>query len=389
MAMSLNPFTSIIFQTATVVTTMGFTPARSSLRVGALIIVALCTAHCISTALPYLVRTPWASLAGGYSVMLLLQYVDIGLLTHWEFPPAKHKKSWAARLRFGIWAAFNARCLGTPDQIRHIPAITYNQSTFLRRSAGIILLSYLGLDVLASMNDPEVGSRFLVASHVPVFRRLSEVTVEEIVIRTFSGIAAGIGLLSSQAGSYYLFAFFSVLLKWSTPQDWPPFYGSLSDAYSLRRLWSRVWHQSNSHKFRAISRFLANDILHLQPGTPADRYARVLTVFLASALMHFLVDLSSGLSPSNSGAVQFFSTQAFGLMVEDLAISAYSALRGDRLSPRQPASRGERMIGFIWVGSFLVWSFPAYLYPMLYRANAGLDDSVVPVSVVGLLRGLF
>ncbi|GKZ20610.1 hypothetical protein AbraIFM66951_005937 [Aspergillus brasiliensis] len=391
--MSLNPFSSIALQTAVVVITLGFTPALSSLRPGALVLVALCIGHCISTALEYFVRTPWASLAGGYSVMLLLHYIDIGLLTRWEFVdpfPVKSPdtlNSTRARLRFGVWAAFNARCIGTPEQAHHVPeATTHDRAAFLRRSAGIILLSYLGLDVLGSMGDPEVGSRFLIASRVPFFRRLSEITAEEIIIRMFSGIAAGIGLLASQGGFYYLFAFTSVLLNWSKPQDWPPFYGALSDAYSLRRLWSRVWHQSNSHKFRVISRFFARDVFRFQPGTLADRYARVVMVFATSAFMHLLIDLSSGLSPSSSGAVQFFCTQALGLMVEDLAVNAYLVLRGGP-SRNRTASRGERILGFLWVGGFLVWSFPAYLYPMLYRSNAGLNDSVVPVSIVGLLKG--
>ena len=248
--MSLNPLSSIALQTAVVVTTLGFTPARSSLRPGALVLVGLCTGHCISTALGYFVRTPWASLVVGYSVMLLLHYVDIGLLTRWEFPPSKNAKplharscetatpSWAARLRFGIWVAFNARFIGTPEQVHHVPkAITTDRAAFLRRSGGYILLSYLVLDMLGSMGDPDVGSRFLVAARVPCFRRLSEITAEELVIRIFSTLAAGVGLLSSQGGFYHLFAFTSVFMKWSKPQDWPPFYGSLSQAYSLRSLW--------------------------------------------------------------------------------------------------------------------------------------------------------
>ncbi|PYI08300.1 hypothetical protein BO78DRAFT_405792 [Aspergillus sclerotiicarbonarius CBS 121057] len=380
--MSLNPLSSIGLQTAVVVTTIGFTSARSALRPGALLFVGLCTCHCISTALQYSVRTPWASLAGGYSVMLLLHFVDIGLLTRWEFPtdnrhdttPADSSRatsretsspSCADRLRFGIWTALNARCIGTPDQVRNIYR-SYNKgrAAFLLRAAGFVLLSYVGLDVLGSMGDPEVGSRFLVASRVPIFRRLSEVTTEEVIIRIFSTLSAAIGLVCSQGGFYNLFAFTGVLFGFSEPQDWPFFYGSLSDACSLRRVWGRVWHQCNTHKFRAIARF-------------------TLTVFATSAVMHLLIDLSAGISISSSGAVQFFCTRALGIIVEDLVIGAYFALRG--LSPNRSVSWGERFIGFLWVGAFFAWSLPAYIYPMLYRANMGLDDSVVPVSIVGSL----
>ncbi|RAL04539.1 wax synthase family protein [Aspergillus ibericus CBS 121593] len=383
--MSLNPLSSIGLQTAIVVTTIGFTPARSAFRPGALLIVALCTCHCISTALEYFVRTPWASLAGGYSVMLLVHFVDIGLLTRWEFPTANHQDTIPVRLRFGIWASINARCIGTPDQVRNIyPSYSKGRAAFLLRAARIVLLSYVGLDVLGSMGDPEVGSRVLVASRVPIFRRLSEVTAEEVVIRLFSTLSAAIGLVCSQGGFYNLFAFTGVLSGFSEPQDWPSFYGSLSDAYSLRRVWSRVWHQCNTHKFRAIARFVVQDVLGFLPRTPACQYAQTLMVFAASAVMHLLIDLSAGISISRSGAVQFFCTQAVGILVEDLVVGIYSALRG--LSPSRSASWGERFIGFLWVSAFFVWSLPAYIYPMLYRSNMGLTDSVVPVSIIGALR---
>lgn len=182
--------------------------------------------------------------------MLLLHYIDIGLLTCWELPPNKTSipssarsndktiSTWTARLRFDIWAAFNARCIGTREQVHHIPeAATHDRAAFLRRSAAFVLLSYLTLDMLASMSDPDVGSRFLVAFRVPFYQRLSDITAEQITIRIFSTLAAGIGLLSSQGGSYHLFVFTSVLTKLSEPQEWAPFYGSLAEAYILRRLW--------------------------------------------------------------------------------------------------------------------------------------------------------
>jgi hypothetical protein len=39
----------------------------------------------------------------------------------------------------------------------------------------------------------------------------------------------------------------------------------------------------------------------------------------------------------------------------------------------------ERVLGFAWVGHFLVWSTP------MYRPAAGLNDSIVPFSIIGLL----
>ncbi|KAJ5656695.1 membrane bound O-acyl transferase family-domain-containing protein [Penicillium longicatenatum] len=357
-----NPLFPAAVQTALVVTTIGYTSAQSPLRLGVLVLVALCTWNCLNTALEFFVRLPWASLVGGYSVMLLFHYVDIGLLTRWEFnsstiaSPTSDGKvtmsqpTWGNQLRFGIWAAFNARCLGTSEQVRNIPQFSDkdpnhipSRAAFLRRTARIAALSYLGMDLLSSMSDPEVGNRFLVPSRVPFFRRLGEVTLEEVSIRSFSTIAMGAGLVCSQGGIYNIFAFISVLTGMSDPSDWPPFYGSLSDAYSLRRLWNRTWHQCNTHKFRRISSFVVQDVLQIKSTSPVFGYAKIIFVFLTSALMHYLIDLSIGFSVSNSGAIPFFCTQALGLIIEDLVSSTYFSFRG--ITKDQPATRGQKMLG--------------------------------------------
>ncbi|PYH81888.1 hypothetical protein BO82DRAFT_383447 [Aspergillus uvarum CBS 121591] len=342
--MFLSPISSMVLETIVVVLTLGFTPAQSALRAGALAPLSLCVGHCLSTTLEYFVRTPWALLAGGYSVMLLFHLIDIDLLSRWEFPKpsravtltgSEHMSSRGtsdstrtARLRYGVSACFNARCIGTPEQVRNIPKpLNQKRAAFLHEAARFVTLSYISLDVLGSMGDPEVGSRFLVASRVPFFRRLSDITAEDMVIRVFSAAPSGVRLVCNQGGFYILFAF---------PQAWPSFYGSLSEAYSIRRLWSRVWHQSITHKFRAIARFVAEDVLGLPPNALVRQYGHILVyVFMSACAVLLLSDM---------------------------------------------VSRAERVSEFLWNEGLLAWSLPAHVYPMLYRFSMGLNDSVVLVS---------
>ncbi|KAJ5629249.1 hypothetical protein N7528_002906 [Penicillium herquei] len=234
------------------------------------------------------------------------------------------------------------------------------------------------------MNDPEVGNRFLVPSKVPIFRRLWEVTLEEIVVRLFSIIAMAMGLVCSQGGIYSMFAFIAVLSGINDPSEWPPFYGSLSDAYSLRRLWNRTWHQCNTHKLRRISSYIVRNILGINSKGLVYCYAHMVFVFVISALMHYLTDLSMGLSISSSGAISFFCIQALGVLIEDSVCSVYLSVCG--ISKDQPRSRSQKILGYIWVSSFLFWSLPAYVYPMLYRGNLGLNDAVTPVSIIKILK---
>ena len=98
--------------------------------------------------------------------------------------------------------------------------------------------------------------------------------------------------------------------------------------------------------------------------------------------MHLLIDISSGIRAPNSGAMVFFLTQVLGIVVEDLVKRTYSSIM--RTSNR-PAMLIERIVGFTWVTLFLSWSIPVYLYPMLYRTSAGLEDSTIPFSIVRML----
>ncbi|OBT74656.1 hypothetical protein VF21_07014 [Pseudogymnoascus sp. 05NY08] len=36
--------------------------------------------------------------------------------------------------------------------------------------------------------------------------------------------------------------FFVTLLRWDQPSQWPALFGSIAEAYSLRRFWGVFWH---------------------------------------------------------------------------------------------------------------------------------------------------
>jgi hypothetical protein len=95
--------------------------------------------------------------------------------------------------------------------------------------------------------------------------------------------------------------------------------------------------------------------------------------------MHMLDDLAAGVSYHNSGAIRFFMTQAVGLIIEDCFVRLYDLTFPNIKLPKVLA----RVVGFIWVSVFLAWSVPAYIYPMMWRANKGLPDSTIPFSFFG------
>lgn len=74
--------------------------------------------------------------------------------------------------------------------------------------------------------------------------------------------------------------------------------------------------------------------------------------------MHVVADAGGALTIFQSGALQFFCTQAVGIMFEDGIQEIYRILFGDR------ETRLCKAIGFIWVIAFISWSSPVWVYPI-------------------------
>jgi len=310
----------------------------------------------------------------------------------------KAGRGYLDRIGFGWDAMINARGVGKPYAVRNLPPFSSSnpsyvpsRAEFLTRTAAIAVASYLTLDVLDSLSDPVVAWKFFSNANIPLVHRLGIITGEELAIRIVGTVIAGIGLIAVQRGVYSIFAFLSVGLRLSDPAWWPPFHGSLSSIYSLRSIWGLFWHQMNTRRVSAISHWLVHDVLKLPRGHVLVRYLRAFSTLLTSGVLHLGVDIASGLAVHESGAIRFFSTQFIGIIIEDTAIWLYKrfARSAPDLSERSTTTREKdiklwhRVIGMIWVVLFLSWSYPSYMYPLVYRTRAGYDDGVVPWSVIG------
>jgi hypothetical protein len=212
-------------------------------------------------------RTPWAALLGGASVSYLYHYADVALFSRWSFltgtptsdliratwktdsvamkasnAPCGEMSALTQRLKFGVKLATTFRFTGTPFQVQNVAAVsTTDYRTFIWRKLSIIALCYFALDAINSSADLEISRRYLTTDKVPVLTRVSTISAEELTIRIFAVSAAGISLNCVQGGIYNVFALFSVACGFSKPGDWPPFYGSLGSAYTLRRFWKSVF----------------------------------------------------------------------------------------------------------------------------------------------------
>lgn len=270
--MSYHPLYDSVAVASLSIISLAFTKPSSAQRVGCLALLSLLTWHCVVTCPTYISRSSWAASVGGYTLGLLFHYVDVGVLSGWNFEqqgparnlakgplirqakiqhtgdsatPKKHDSSSVLqRLKFGLSVFCSWRFIDTPHQVRNVPTLKNNmrhdRSAFLMHTGITIAVCYLLLDGMLLSQDPQVAEKYFSLEKASLFSRLHSVTLDELVMRFFTALALGVSLVSVQRGTYCILAFVCVGLGISDPEQWPPFNGAISEACSLRKFWRCV-----------------------------------------------------------------------------------------------------------------------------------------------------
>ncbi|KAI6781954.1 uncharacterized protein J7T54_005165 [Emericellopsis cladophorae] len=104
------------------------------------------------------------------------------------------------------------------------------------------------------------------------------------------------------------------IFRLDEPEEWPPLFGSLRNADSLRRFWGTFWHNLLSPTYIALATYMAREVLLLPQGARVTKIFVVACVYTAAAILHGLIAwLDGDLSPWNFAAyyvVQFLGTAA-------------------------------------------------------------------------------
>ena len=136
--------------------------------------------------------------------------------------------------------------------------------------------------------------------------------------------------------------------------------------------------------------YIVFSLLRIPAESHYFRYAHLFLMFLISGIIHALQEVAQGISFWQSGAIQFFVTQVFGILLEDLARTQCFRLRKHfNGQTRQWAlAPVSSYFGYIWVLLFLVWSTPVWIYPSIAANKGEPKDKVLPFSVIGSIFGL-
>ncbi|KIY68787.1 hypothetical protein CYLTODRAFT_443134 [Cylindrobasidium torrendii FP15055 ss-10] len=235
------------------------------------------------------------------------------------------------RLAWGFRLFLSIRGVGWPSQLLSLPAgfLTLDLASVLHRTAKM----------------PSSGS--------------------PIVQQALMTLSYGMTIIGGFQIQHYIFSILLVSVGYSKPQDFVPLFGvkqSLthafsywSKAYSLRKFWSEVWHQTFRRCFSAPGIGLVR-VLRIPRGTNASAYTQLYSAFILSGLLHVSADYAVADKWVRNSMV-FFILQAVGITLEDV-VTHY--LWKIELSSRWKggAQRLGWMMGYIWVSLWFIYTLP-------------------------------
>jgi hypothetical protein len=162
------------------------------------------------------------------------------------------------------------------------------------------------------------------------------------------------------------FAIFFVGLRIDQPGEWSmALMGSVKEAWSVRRYWSKHWHNYVYFSFSAHAKIVTREWMGLQRGHLSTRLVENTLVFGMSGLAHSMVRFAQ--NPTDGGhwlITYWYVGQMVPIVLEGAVQHAVLMERRQWLGERYPRVLVclERAVGYVWVVGWMMWSIPKYVH---------------------------
>ncbi|CAH0057495.1 unnamed protein product [Clonostachys solani] len=286
-------------------------------------------------------------------------------------PPGPMAGAWLQALAL----IFNPRRIGTKWEVKGIAKRSKAQGRFgfVFRSMLKALSASTIIDVILRL--PPKPEPHLLEPGKETLHAFWTLSAEDIVFRFMVVLMFTIITCLTVICMYYFAAGLTVAIGLNKPESWPPIFGSLRNAYTIRGLWGRTWHQVLRRVVVAFGDFTSDHILCIPRGSPLSRLSRLFFPFFMSGTLHYIMELKDdGLAQGRFGVLIFFLLQPLGILFEELVQYTCSGL-----FPRTI----QRTIGYIWVGAWFWWSMAGFCFEQS-RTNPPPD--LAPIPVVYLVK---
>lgn len=271
-----NPIVFGLIVNITVIITIAFTSSSSLFRPAFLPILVIGAYPAVLSCSSVVYRNTWAGFVSGNIVVGLFHYVEVALISKWSFEaqgPSSNASSGAKlpetsrknqtderqvrsktsfwseiweRLRFGYLVKTSSRNEGTPWIVKNTPPFSSEDTKFVpsrryfyRQKAAMITFTFLFVDVLSQDSKTlEENAQLYSANKVRIFTgNGNNLTTEQILIRLVTVILYWIStaLVIDAVGN--MFAVLSVALHIKDVEHYPPNFGPVREAYTIRRFW--------------------------------------------------------------------------------------------------------------------------------------------------------
>ncbi|KAL4902146.1 membrane bound O-acyl transferase family-domain-containing protein [Aspergillus multicolor] len=326
-----------------------------------------------------LVAMCWVNVLNAFDLLLFTRASYDGLVAYLRTKDEKkhdntrkqtpESDSLRAKTVFAIMLPYNYRRIGTPWQISRLPIFTFPSIPTSRLYFYLYSIAELtiAMALINALTLPPDNTNLLLA-----LKKLNtSKSVLLLPLRVLTGqspfyylwlqarftLSFGIITRAAISASYTAGALVAVSLG-AKPAEWPPIAGSLGQAWTLQRLWGYSWHQTLRRPLSATATFLSS-LLGFKPTSPGAHWIRVIFAFVGSGIVHAACDMGFGIPFERSGGVAYFSLQILGLVLESVFqnMIARFGLSANGLF--------ARVVGYIWVCAFLLWSTPVWINPIL------------------------
>lgn len=219
------------------------------------------------------------------------------------------------------------------------------------------IYGYLSASIIEQYLEGFEVTDFLPTKEI-YFRRIGSVTIRETVIRvwvmTFT-IGYSIGFLNTV---HKILAIIFVGTGLDEPEDWPPLFGNIQEAASIRNYWAKFWHRLVYRCYTSQGIWISKNILRLPRSSFIGKLFINLYVFAASGVVHALATRQVRHSCGSWENARFYVLNFFAILLETVVLAAFSKVTKGYKVNRTVG----KTIGYFWVFMFLFWAIPKHHY---------------------------
>ncbi|THD00160.1 hypothetical protein EYZ11_000351 [Aspergillus tanneri] len=253
--------------------------------------------------------------------------------THLPHSTTNRPRTVSNRHLWSFAIAFNYRRINTPWQIAKLPRFDESNPRYVPTRGKFLLVCVMKLCVavvflslfIIDANDPYLPGAIGGLAHRDsvLLPWVYAASTRRAIIQMCFVISFGVVCRATIVAGYNLMAIVAVAGRIYDPVEWPPIASSLTEAYSLRRLWGTAWHQTLRELLTSNADVITSSLLRIPRDSKWARYPRVVIAFVLSGLFHTGMDVAFGISLDDSGALRFFFLQAVGILVENAFQSVF------------------------------------------------------------------